>query len=136
MGRNARGVRGIRLKKEDEVISMGIIPLKEKDSKKKKKRYFLVVTEKGYGKKTDLENYKRQKRGGTGVKTVKITVKTGLLVTAKIIDSDQEDLIVISKHGQVIRSPLKNISQLGRSTQGVRIMRLKENDEVASATCV
>jgi len=136
MGRNARGVRGIRLKKEDHVIGMGIIPKKEKDSKKEKKRYFLVVTEKGYGKKTDLENYKRQKRGGTGVKTVKITQKTGVLVTGKIIDDNQDDLIVISKHGQVIRSPLKNISQLGRSTQGVRLMRLKEDDEVASATCV
>ncbi len=135
MGRSAKGVRGIKLKKDDSVISLEIASEQEK-SKKKKNKYFLVVTENGYGKKTDLSNYKKQKRGGFGIKTAKATNKTGEIVSARIIDLAQDDLIVISKKGQVIRSPLKNVSELGRSTQGVRIMRLAKDDKVASIACV
>ena len=95
----------------------------------------LVVMENGYGKKTDLEKYKQQKRGGIGIKTAKVTEKTGPIIAAQIIEPNQEDLIAISQKGQVIRTPLKNVSRLGRATQGVRIMRLGEKDKVASITC-
>jgi len=124
MGRSARGVKGIRLR-DDKVIGMGVI----------KQGDLLVVTENGYGKKTDLEKYKQQKRGGIGIKTAKVTEKTGPIIAAQIIEPNQEDLIAISQKGQVIRMPLKNVSRLGRATQGVRIMRLGEKDKVASITC-
>ncbi len=136
MGRSARGVRGIRLRKpasrqvgDDRVIGMGVID-------KTTKNDLLIVTRNGFGKKTGLENYKRQKRGGIGIKTANITEKTGPIVSARIIGLRQEDLIAISLKGQVIRTPLKNISKLSRVTQGVKIMKLGEGDKVASITCV
>jgi len=132
MGRTARGVKGIRLHKGDRVIGMDVI----KSEKTKKKRELLIVTENGYGKKTELSKYKKQNRGGTGIKTAKITEKTGKIIRAGIIDSGQECMVVISKKGQVIRISLKNISSLGRATQGVRIMRLGEKDKIASITCI
>ena len=129
MGRSARGVRGIRLKKDNRVIGMGVID-------KTTKSDLLIVTKNGFGKKTGLENYKRQKRGGMGIKTANITEKTGPIVSARIIGLKQEDLIAISLKGQVIRTPLKKISKLSRVTQGVKIMKLGEGDKVASITCV
>ncbi len=134
MGRSARGVRGVRLKKDDKVIGMGVI--EPKGQKDKPELDLLIIMERGYGKRTALDNYKRQGRGGAGIKTAKITDKTGLIVAARIIDPEQEDLIAISLKGQVIRTPLKNISKLGRATQGVRVMRLEEKDRVASVACV
>jgi len=134
MGRGARGVRGIRLKKGDKIIGMGVID--SQTQQKKTELDLLIITEKGYGKRTALNNYKRQGRGGSGIKTAKITDKTGPIVAVRIIDPEQEDLIAISLKGQVIRTPLKNISKLGRATQGVRIMRLEEKDRVASVACV
>ncbi len=132
MGRTARGVKGINLRKGDRVTGMGVI----EKSNKGKKRELLIVTKNGYGKKTDLKKYKRQRRGGTGIKTAKITEKTGKIIRARIIDSSQEGIVAISKKGQVIRILLKNISSMGRATQGVRIMRLGEKDKVASITCI
>ncbi|MEK7647159.1 MAG: DNA gyrase subunit A [Patescibacteria group bacterium] len=129
MGRTAAGVRAIRLKKDDALVSADTIPAKSRAS-------VLVVSEKGFGKKTDIEEYRLQKRGGSGIKTAKVTDKTGPLVDAKIITEEQEELIAISKKGQVIRTPLKDISSLGRQTQGVRIMRLDSGDAVASLTCL
>jgi len=126
MGRGARGVRGIRLKPKDVVIGMGVV--KEGD--------LLIVMENGYGKRSGLDNYKKQRRGGSGIKTANITEKTGPIVAARIIEAEQEDLIAISLKGQVIRTPLKNISRLGRVTQGVRIMKLDAGDKVASVACV
>jgi len=134
MGRAAAGVRGIRLKRDDEVVSMDVISKKEA-SEKSIKEYLLVVSENGYGKRTDISQYKLQGRGGSGIKTAAINAKTGNLVSAKVL-SDEEDLIVISRGGQVIRSGINLIPMLGRSTQGVRIMRLSEGDSVASGTCV
>jgi DNA gyrase subunit A len=93
------------------------------------------VTENGYGKRTDLAEYRLQKRGGAGIKTAKVTQKTGNLVFSKLI-TDEEDLIVISKKGKVIRTKISQIPKLSRSTQGVRIMKLEEGDHVASATCI
>jgi len=134
MGRSAAGVRGIRLKKGDEVVGMDVIP----KSEDKEKRYLLVVMENGYGKRTDINQYKVQGRGGSGIKTAKITSKTGGIIMACILEPavDEEDLIVISQHGQVIRTGVKSISLLGRATQGVRIMRLDEGDKVASGACL
>lgn len=132
MGRSAAGVRGIKLKKGDEVIGMEVI------SKKEAKQYLLIVMENGYGKRTDIKQYKVQGRGGSGIKTAKITAKTGPIVMACILEDplDEEDLIVISQKGQVIRTETKSISLLGRDTQGVRIMRLDEGDKVASGACL
>jgi len=130
MGRSAAGVRGIRLKKGDEVVGMDVIAKTDN----KEKRYLLVVMENGYGKRTDISQYKIQTRGGSGIKTAQITSKTGGIVMASVLETavDEEDLIVISQHGQVIRTGVKSISQLGRATQGVRIMRMDEGDKVAS----
>ncbi|MDO8530084.1 MAG: DNA gyrase subunit A [bacterium] len=147
MGRSAAGVKGIRLKGNDEVVGMDVISKEmatnaSKDAKgattKPGKQYLLVVMEKGYGKRTEISQYKVQGRGGSGIKTANITSKTGGIMLACMLDdsSDDEDLIVISQHGQVIRTQTKSISILGRATQGVRIMRLDEGDKVASGSCL
>lgn len=131
MGRPAAGIRGIRLKKGDEVIGMEVAA---KD-KGRDKEFLLVLTENGFGKRTPVKEYKCQGRGGSGVKTAKITAKTGQLAKVEIITSE-EDLIVISQKGQVIRTKISSIPKLGRDTQGVRIMKMKPGDKVASATCL
>lgn len=131
MGRAATGIRGIRIKKDDAVIGMEVI----RKDQLKDKNYLLVLTENGYGKRTLLSEYKKQGRGGTGVKTAKITAKTGELVKIEIIEK-QDDLIVISLKGQVIRTKIASIPKLGRDTQGVRIMKMKEGDKVVSAACL
>jgi DNA gyrase subunit A len=135
MGRPAAGVMGIRLKKGDEIVGMEIIKAKPKGKKTRKKRYLLVVTENGYGKRTDIKRYRRQKRGGMGIKTAKITEKTGFISDVKLLDREK-DLIVISQQGQVIRTKIDQISKLSRDTQGVRIMRLEKGDKVASIICI
>jgi len=141
MGRGAAGVKGLRLKGSDEVIGMDVInknpPIDEK-TKKPVKQFLLMVMENGYGKRTEISQYKIQGRGGSGVKAAKITSKTGPAILSSIIEEgvDEEDLIVISRKGQVIRTSVKSISLLGRATQGVRIMRLDEGDKVASGACL
>jgi DNA gyrase subunit A len=141
MGRTASGIRGIRLKKGDEVIGMEVIknPAAAKATAGKQKpvtdNCLLVVMNKGYGKKTDLKEYKLQGRGGTGIKTAKIAPKTGDLIYIKVL-TGQEELIVISQKGQVIRALISTIAKLSRSTQGVRVMKLDEGDRVATATCI
>jgi DNA gyrase subunit A len=141
MGRSAAGVKGIRLKKGDEVISMNVVeknpPIDEK-TQKPVKQYLLVVMENGYGKRTEISQYKIQGRGGSGIKAAQITSKTGPMVMASVLEDikEEEDLIVISRKGQVIRTSVKSISLLGRATQGVRIMRLEDGDKVASGACL
>jgi len=137
MGRQAAGIKGMRLKREDKVVGMDVIKSQKKEGRRQKaeKQYLLVVTENGYGKRTDLAEYRLQKRGGTGIKTAKITSKTGSLVFSKLITAE-EDLIVISKKGKVIRTKIAQIAKLSRVTQGVKIMKLEEGDRVASATCI
>jgi DNA gyrase subunit A len=125
MQRNAAGNKGVRLKKDDELIGMEVI------EKQQTKDYLFVITENGYGKRTKLTNYRLQSRGGTGIKTVKLTKRTGELVRVKTLKGDEE-LIIISKKGQVIRTDAKHISVLGRATQGVRVMKLSDNDKVIS----
>ena len=131
MGRTASGVRAIKLKKQnDEVAGFDII--RGGDA------WLLVVMENGFAKQTSLKEYKTQSRGGSGIKTAKITSKTGPVIVSSILEdaADEEDLIVISRKGQVIRTSVKSISLLGRATQGVRIMRLEEGDKVASGVCL
>jgi DNA gyrase subunit A len=96
---------------------------------------FLTMSANGFGKKTPLKEYKVQKRGGSGVKTAKVTSKTGKLIVAKVLSGEEEELIAMSKKGQVIRTALKDISTLGRQTQGVTIMRLRAGDGIASLVC-
>ncbi|KKP88149.1 MAG: gyrase subunit A protein [Candidatus Nomurabacteria bacterium GW2011_GWA2_35_80] len=129
MGRTAGGVRGIKLGKSDEVIGVDVV------KKENKTGAFLTMSVNGFGKKTSLKEYKVQKRGGSGVKTAKITPKTGKLIVAKVLTGSEEELIAMSKKGQVIRTALKDISSLGRQTQGVTIMRLRAGDNIASLVC-
>jgi len=132
MGRTAAGVRGIKLKLEDKIVGMGIVP--QGKVEKKNGQELMVIMKNGYGKRSGLTEYKVQHRGGTGIKTAKITKKTGQIVSARIVDADDErDLFVVSEAGQVVRSPLKSISTLGRATQGVRVMRFKKADDTVAS---
>ena len=135
MGRAAAGVIGIRLRRDDKMVGMGVIA-----EGKAKGKQVLSVMSRGYGKRTDLGLYKIQGRGGSGIKTAKITDKTGELTNAFVVNKEKmedKDLIIISEKGQVIRLPFKTISELGRDTQGVRLMRFKESDDkVAGVTWI
>ncbi|OGB74026.1 DNA gyrase subunit A [candidate division Kazan bacterium RBG_13_50_9] len=126
LGRSTRGVRGIRLRTGDEVVGADVAsPEAEYGA--------LVVAEKGLGKRTSLTQYALQKRGGIGIKTMNITERTGKVVGGRLVEKGLDaDFIITSKHGQVIRLPLNNVPMLGRSTQGVTLMRLKSGDKVAS----
>ena len=128
MGRAAGGVRAIKLGKGDSVIGVELV-------KKGETPYFLTMSENGLGKKTSVKEYKAQKRGGSGVKTAKVTPKTGKLIIGKIVGEEGE-LIAISKKGQVIKVELATIPSLGRQTQGVTIMKLRAGDSIASLTCL
>lgn len=136
MGRPTAGVKGIRLKRGDEVIGMEIIKAETKGQRaKRRKKYLLVIMENGYGKRTDLREYKIQKRGGVGLKTANITKKTGKIVATRVLTS-QKDLVVISQKGKVIRTKISSISIFGRNAQGVRIMKLDKGDKVASIAII
>ncbi len=137
MGRSARGVRGINLSRGNEVCGMDVIrKIKNQKSKIKsnKDRMLLVISENGYGKKSNLKEYHVQHRGGKGINTAKITKKTGKLIAGCILNPEDRDLIVVSKQAQIIRLSLTQIPTLRRATQGVRVMRLNENDKAASIT--
>jgi DNA gyrase subunit A len=124
MGRTATGVRGITLEDEqDEVVGMISIDNPETT--------VLVVSEKGYGKRTDIDDYRVTNRGGKGVKTLNVTDKTGKLIAIKGV-TDKEDLMIINKSGIIIRIAVSELRTMGRATQGVRLITLKENDEIAS----
>ena len=128
MGRNASGVRGIRLKdKLDEVI--GMISVNDMDSD------ILVVSENGYGKRSSLDSYRITNRGGKGVKTISITEKTGNLVSLKNVN-DNDDLMIINKSGIAIRMEVNSLRVMGRATQGVKLINLKENDSIAAVAKV
>ena len=132
MGRTAAGVKGIGLKKGDEVIGMDVIKSRVKPQVSK---VVLVVSENGFSKRTDLKEYRIQKRGGIGIKTAKITKRTGELIASKLL-GEQEDLLLISQKGQVLRTKLVSVSKISRVTQGVRVMRLKQGDSIASVVCI
>lgn len=129
MGRTAGGVRGMSVRKGDRVVSAEVISLLQaKDAS------LLVIMSKGYGKRTKISEYKVQGRGGSGIKTAEVTPKTGEIIGAKIVAGNLEDeeLVVVSKKGQVIRTSVAEISLLSRATQGVRIMKMREGDSIAS----
>jgi len=128
MGRVSRGVRGIRLRAGDEVIGMDTV---KKDSS------IFVISKHGYGKRTKIDQFTPHARGGVGIRSAVVNTKTGNLIGVKTLSADDtEEVIIISQQGQTIRLGLKNIPQLGRATQGVRIMRINENDEVVSLALV
>ncbi len=123
MGRSARGVRGIRLRTNDVVVGADLVH---------NDRRLLVMSKKGYGKLTKVANFPTHKRGGVGIKAAIVNAKTGNLVTVRSLDAKAEEVLIISTHGQTIRLGLKDIPLLGRTTQGVRVMRLNNEDSVAS----
>ncbi len=130
MGRSAGGVRAMKLDKGDYIVGTDIV------SKEMKNPEFLVISSHGYGKKTPLDEYKVQGRGGSGIITMKVTDKTGEIIASKVVTEEQEEIATISKKSQVIRIGIKEIPSLGRQTQGVRIMKLREGDAIASVTCI
>ncbi|MEE4215791.1 MAG: DNA gyrase subunit A [Bacteroidales bacterium] len=130
MGRTASGVRGITLGSEsDTVVGMVVLEPDNKD------QHVLVVSQKGYGKRSQIEDYRLTNRGGKGVKTINITEKTGYLVALKAV-TDSNDLMIITQSGTVIRVPVESMRVMGRATQGVRIINLRETDSIGSVTNV
>jgi DNA gyrase subunit A len=127
MGRNSRGVRGIRLRKDDTVISMDIV---------RPKSEIVVVSEHGYGKRTNIDQFTPHTRGGVGIRAAVVSQKTGNLVSVQTLVDGDEELLLITTGGQTIRVAAKDVSKLGRATQGVRIMRLNDSDAVASMALV
>ncbi|KND48842.1 MAG: DNA gyrase, A subunit [Parcubacteria bacterium C7867-005] len=130
MGRGAAGVRGIKLAKGDKVIGAHEI------KKSWKSAHLLVISANGYGKRTDLSEYKCQGRGGSGILTSKVTDKTGKVMASQIVTEESEEVVAISKKSQVVRVDIKEIPVLGRQTQGVRIMKLRDGDSLASLICL
>ena len=128
IGRVGAGVRGISLEGDDEVVGMICI---EPDDK----RDVLVLSENGYGKRTDLDEYRITNRGGKGVKTINITEKTGKLIAIQSV-TDENDLMIINRSGLTIRTSVGQIRLAGRATQGVRIINLREGDAIASVMAV
>jgi DNA gyrase subunit A len=126
MGRTAAGVIGMKLDKGDVIVAA------DKVLSGVRGQELLIMTANGYGKKTKLSEYKTQKRGGSGIKTVKVTEKTGKLMVARVVTAENEELLAVSKDSQVIKTEVASIPTLGRDTQGVRIMKLREGDSVAS----
>lgn len=133
MGRTAGGVTAMKLGKGDEIVSADVFTKDVKD------REILIVTEDGYGKSTPAKEYKVQNRGGSGIKTVKVTDKTGKVVCGIVITAEERkegELVIMSKKGQVIKLPLKDVPTLGRDTQGVRVMKMRAGDSIASVVFV
>jgi DNA gyrase subunit A len=128
MGRTAGGVRAMKLGKGDTIIGADVV-------REEGGVYMLIMGANGLGKKTQMKEYKIQKRGGSGIKTAKVTAKTGNLMVAKVVKNDTE-LVAMSKKGQVIRVDLNTIPSSGRQTQGVHIMKLRAGDSLASVTCL
>lgn len=126
MGRAAGGVRVMKIDKGETVVGADAVKKSMKDAE------VLVVASNGYGKKTAIKEFKVQNRGGSGVKAIKTTQKTGNLISAKVVTQETEEVVAISKKSQVIRCAIKEIATLGRDTQGVRIMKLREGDSLAS----
>jgi DNA gyrase subunit A len=124
MGRSAVGVRGARLRPNDRVVGMDVI--------NDNNATLLVVSEKGYGKITKVSNFPCHKRGGVGIKAATVTAKTGPIMAVRTLEADTSEALFISNNSQTIRVGLKDIPTLGRTTQGVRIMRLAESDAVSS----
>jgi len=126
VGRSARGVRGIRLGKSDEVIAMVVV---------RPQSTLMTVTALGFGKRTDMDAYRLQSRGGKGITNLKVTKRNGEVVGAKTV-MDQDEVMLISQEGMIVRCPAKDVRATGRATQGVRVISIKGKDRVASVACV
>ncbi len=129
MGRGAGGVRAMKLDRGDSIVSAQVV------TKDDVKPSLLIISSNGYGKRTEIDEYKIQNRGGSGIKTAKVTDKTGDIISGMIVTEETEELVAISQKSQVIRTGVKEIPLLGRSTQGVRIMKLRDKDRIASLIC-
>jgi DNA gyrase subunit A len=127
MGRTAGGVRAMKIGAKDKIVGADVVS-NEKESQ------ILVVADMGFGKRTDAKEYKIQKRGGSGIKTGKVTPKTGKIIAARVVSPEMSEIIVASQKGQVIRTELKQVPSLSRATQGVRVMKLREGDRIAAFT--
>lgn len=127
MGRNSRGVRGIRLRSGDAVISMDVV---------RPKSEIVVISENGYGKRTSIDQFTAHTRGGVGIRAAVVNNKTGKLVSVQTLIDGTEELLLITAAGQTIRVAAREVSKLGRATQGVRIMRLNDSDSVVSVALV
>jgi DNA gyrase subunit A len=140
LGRGTVGVKGAKLKKGDWVVGMEVFPSQPQKIKDKRRRTFrdvLIIMENGLGKRTSIEEYRLQKRGGMGIKAAHLTKKTGDIVGCHLVNQEIKQVILTSKKAQVIKLPLKNIPRLGRDTQGVILMRFsKPDDAVAAVTCL
>lgn len=130
MGRTAMGVRGMKLGKGDEIIAAQVISKGADDTT------LMVISANGYGKRTDIDEYKIQNRGGSGIKTANVTPKTGNIIAAQVFTKETEEIVAMSKKSQVIRTDANEIPVLGRQTQGVRIMKLRDGDSIASLICL
>ncbi len=131
MGRTAGGVKAIKLKKRDAVSGADVVSAKSISESK-----LLAVTANGFGKQTNLKEYKIQRRGGSGIKTAKITEKTGPVIGAHVVGPETEEIIAFSSRGQAIKLPLKDVRILGRATQGVKIMNLDKGDKLVGIVCL
>jgi len=132
MGRTAVGVRAMKLASGDVIINADIA----RKGVKEAELALLVLSETGFGKQTKLKDFKIQKRGGSGIKCAAVTDKTGSLIASRILTPETEELVVISRKGQVIRTDIESIPMSGRSTQGVRIMKLRAGDKIAALICL
>ncbi|MBP9771531.1 MAG: DNA gyrase subunit A [Candidatus Pacebacteria bacterium] len=130
MGRTAGGVRAMKLETKDVIVSAGVIEKGRSDAS------ILILSKNGYGKRTPESDYKTQNRGGSGIKTSQVTEKTGPVIAGHVVTPDIEELVVMSQKGQVIRTSIAEIPELGRATQGVRIMKMREGDSIASFVCL
>jgi DNA gyrase subunit A len=139
MGRTAGGVRGMKLGQGDSIVGADVVAKGAKDAE------ILVVARNGFGKTTPMKEYKVQKRGGSGIKTMNVTAKTGPVIAGRVITKvakgeeaglGQAEIVVASQKGQIIRTDLLEIPSLSRSTQGVRIMKLRDGDAIASFVCL
>ena len=124
MGRAARGVRGVRLRPDDSVVGMDVVASADQE--------LLVMSANGFGKVTKVANFPSHRRGGVGVKAAVVTAKTGPIVAVQTLEKDAIEAIMISQNGQTIRVSLDDIPALGRTTQGVRVMRINDGDTVSS----
>jgi len=125
MGRASYGVSGIKLNKGDKVVSLEVLPQKDK-----REHSILTITKNGYGKRSEIDSYRLTGRGGKGVINMKVTDKNGKIITSESI-TDKDNVIAMTEKGIVIRMPVKNIRVMGRATQGVRVIKLKDDDKLS-----
>ena len=126
MGRSAHGVRGIRLREDDDVVAMAVV---------RPDGALLTVTENGYGKRTDLDEYRVQSRGGVGIINIQTTSRNGCVAGITYV-GDEDELMLITQQGKVLRMETRHIRPIGRSTQGVRLIEIDEQDLVVSLACL